>query len=183
MKKGSKLEIAQTYAQALYDASVAESSTAAVVKDLAVMSRTFTQTQALDLLNSPILNTQAKNETIAEMCKKLKISTTAQRFVQLLAEKRRLELLPLAADLFMHIYYDAHDIIEVTVESVQKLSDAQVKKLESGLQKILQRQIAVKYQINPQILGGLTVQYGYRLIDDSIKNKLQQLEQALKGNV
>ena len=50
------------------------------------------------------------------------------------------------------------------------------------MKKHLQQEIIINYNINPNILGGLIIEYGSTRIDDSLKGKLSRLEQVMKGN-
>jgi len=67
------------------------------------------------------------------------------------------------------------------VQSVKELSKKQDKDLQNNLKKLLSKDVIIKYEIKPEILGGLIVQYDDNIIDDSLKNKLYLIEKMMKG--
>ena len=79
------------------------------------------------------------------------------------------------------MYHVKHNIIEVSVESVKSLSSAQEKKLLTTLEKKLNKKVVVNHVLNPELLGGLRIQYNSNMIDDSIMGKLNRLEIMMKG--
>ena len=58
---------------------------------------------------------------------------------------------------------------------------AQDKKLRANLEKMLSRKVVVKYEIKPELLGGLVIKFNSNMIDDSLKSKLNRLELVMKG--
>ena len=70
---------------------------------------------------------------------------------------------------------------EVEVTTVIPLTEKQENMLKSKLENIFNKQIILHYIINPQIIGGLVIKCGTNFIDNSIKHKLNALEQLMKG--
>ena len=180
MKKVSKITIAKNYAQALYEAA----STGGLLKE------TFQDCQKLadnlniselKVLNNPAWRATEKNEIIQKIAYALELSRPGSNFLELMAQNHRLNNLKNTLEQFKHIYYKENNICEINVESVQRLTKEQEKKLQQALEKILEQKIVVNYNINPDILGGLVVQYGSVRIDDSLSGKLSRLEQIMKG--
>ena len=99
----------------------------------------------------------------------------------MIAENGRFAELPQILEAFSHIYYVRHDIAEVEVGTVRELSAAQDKKLRANLEKMLSRKVVVKYEIKPELLGGLVIKFNSNMIDDSLKSKLNRLELVMKG--
>ena len=183
MKKTSKVQIVQNYAKALFDASVIDNSTEKVLNECKLIDDIFSQTEELYVLNNPELKKSQKAEIISKISKKLKISKTSENFLLTLVENNRLGYLTSIYENFSKIYNNKHGIIEVSVQSIVPLNTKQQEKLKSGLEKILKQKIIITNKINPDILGGLIIEYGSNMVDDSIKCKLNRLEQVMKGNV
>ena len=79
------------------------------------------------------------------------------------------------------LYQQKNNIAEVEVTTVMPLSSQQETLLKSKLSAIFKREILLRYIINPQIIGGLVLKYGTNFIDNSVKHKLDALEQLMKG--
>ena len=180
MKKASKITIAKNYAQALFEAARSEGLADIVYQDCRKLSGAFTVSE-IKTLNNPAWRESEKKETVREIAKALDLSEPTANFLELMAQNRRLNNLNDALEQFEHIYLNENGIMEINVECVQKLSAAQEKKLRQRKKKKLGQKTTICYNINPEILGGLVVQYGSVRIDDSLLGKLNRLEQIMKG--
>ncbi len=112
---------------------------------------------------------------------KLGWSEDTLRCLEIVSENRRFRELPQILSEFVHVYYTRHNVVEVSVESVKKLSAAQDKKLQAQLEKFLNKKIVVSYKIAPELIGGLRIKFGSEMIDNSILSKLNRLENVMKG--
>lgn len=182
MAKVSKLQITENYANALFKAAEAENLLDAMRADCQNIEASLLQTPQLKIFNSPKVKLSEKKNLLAQIAKVLKLSNPTVNFLELLAEKRRFNLLSDILQYVRHLDLKKQGILEINAESVQELSDKQKQKLEKGLEKALNTPIIVNYKINPAILGGLSIQYNSIKVDDSVAGKLQRLEQIMKGN-
>ena len=174
MKKVSKAQIVQNYAKALFEAALSDKTLKTVAQDCNNMADTIKNIPELKILNNPNLKISQKQLMAKEIATKLQVCKTTENFLITLAEKNRFREINTILDKFRTIYYKSQNILEVFVQSVQPLTSAQ--------QKHLQQEIIINYNINPNILGGLIIEYGSTRIDDSLKGKLSRLEQVMKGN-
>lgn len=182
MAKLSKIQIANNYANALLEAALAENTLPDVWKDCQKLQSYNEGLLQLNILNNPVFKSEEKKNIITDIASSLQLSQTSQNFLELVASKRRFNELPAILEQFTHLYHKNQEILEVEVESVQKLSAEQNKKLKNGLEKLLNQKIILNYNINPKIIGGLKISYNSVCIDDSIAAKLKTLEQVMKGN-
>lgn len=183
MKKVSKAQIAQTYAKALYEASVVDNTLEKVFNDCLLINDAFSEAKELYILNNPELKQSQKTEIISKIAKSLKVSKTSENFLLTLVENNRFGDISIIFEHFLQLYHKKQGILEVSVQSVLPLNEKQQEKLKSGLEKILKQKIIIKQKINKDILGGLIIEYASNMIDDSIKGKLNRLEQVMKGNI
>lgn len=98
-----------------------------------------------------------------------------------MADNGRVALLPEVLKAYADVYYAENNISQVKVQTAIELSGKQKSDLVSALENYLGNKVVVKYQIKPEILGGLVIECGTKLIDDSIKGKLERLELLMKG--
>ena len=180
MKKASKITIAKNYAQALFEAAADKNLLKETFQDCQKLAENLNISE-LKVLNNPAWRTQDKKDVVQKIAKALGLSQPVSNFLELMAQNHRLNNLKNTLEQFKHIYYKENNICEINVESVQKLTSEQKKKLQQMLEKKLQQKIVINYNINPEILGGLVVQYGSVRIDDSLSGKLNRLEQIMKG--
>ncbi len=183
MKKVSKTQIAQNYAQALFEAAQEDNLTEQVFTECALICETFAKAPELEYLQNPSLKFGQKHELITQVARKLRLSKTLENFLVLTAKQNRLNALCEIICQFNRIYFAQKNILEIAVESAQPLTSAQQKKLTQGFENHFNQKTAVNYIINPDILGGLAVSFGSVRIDDTLTGKLKRLEQVMKGNL
>ena len=105
----------------------------------------------------------------------------AENFVRVLAENRRLELLPEIRSQFETLKDEREGVVEAEVFSAFELTDAQVADLAQRLEKRTGRKVRTKVQVDKSLIGGVKVVIGDQVIDGSARGQLGALENALKA--
>ena len=100
-------------------------------------------------------------------------------FLDLLIRDEQADILRHVADLYEELCDELHGIQRVLVETPIPLDDAQKQRLQVALEKIVGSQVRLDEQINPEILGGLRISLGHRVIDASLQGRLEALRQAV----
>ena len=177
MKKASKIKIAKTYADALFEAAL----TANCLKEVARDACALKNIDCLDHLASPFLSNKQKDELIDIVQKKLSLTKTSTDFLRILIEDKVLLHLQSVLDVFNNRFLDYQGIVKVVIETVQPLTKAQEQILIKGLEKKLKKEVILDYKLNESLLGGLILHIGSIEIDDSVLNKLKTLENMMKG--
>ena len=132
------------------------------------------------MIASPVITREEQAAAIGALAKKMKLSALTANTLALMAENRRLFVLPqLAADLSARI---AAEKGEVTAEvtSAAALSADQAAKLAASLKAKVGKQVKLKTAVDESLIGGLVVKLGSTMIDTSVKSKLAALQNAMK---
>ena len=182
VKKNSDLEIASLYAQSIYDGAKSVGDLATVYKEMMLLREVLQQDSAeFKKLDNPLWPLEEKYKVIESIAKQFGLCHSMTNTLKLVIENRKAAVFPLIVEEFIKNYQDANNIAEVKVITAINLSEKQDKLLKEKLAQIFNKTIEVDYDINPQILGGLIIQYGTNFIDNSVKQKLNALEQLMKG--
>ena len=182
MKKNSKSKIARVYATALYEAAEDKGCVDKVWKDIGKLEVLLEKEPELKAyLASPLWSEKDKKDVLKKTAEALALDEDTKNCLQLVVQNNRVSYLPDILDGFARVYYMKNNIAEVEVETVRDLSAAQDKCLRGILQKLFAKNIVVKYNINPAILGGLRVKCGSKMYDDCLATKLNYLENVMKG--
>ena len=182
VKKSSKTKIARVYASALYEVAEARKCTDKVLKEAAALRQTFVQNPDLEpYLASPLYDEKDKEDVLKKTAKALNLSAETLSCLEVITQNHRIADLKAILEMYASVYYQKNNIAEVFVETVKKLSPAQDKKLGAVLQKLFGKQVVVSYELNPSLIGGLRVKNGSEMFDDSLANKLNHLENLMKG--
>jgi F-type H+-transporting ATPase subunit delta len=110
-----------------------------------------------------------------------KLSGEMENFVRVLAENRRLELLGEIRQQFEALKNEREGVVEVEVQSAFELTDAQLADLAQRLEKRTGRKVRTTVQIDKELIGGVKVVIGDKVIDGSARGQLGALENALKA--
>ncbi len=103
------------------------------------------------------------------------------KFLGVLAQNRRLAQLPAVTAAFRALAAAHRGEASADVTSAHPLDAAQVDALKARLKATVGRDVAVNLKVDPAILGGLVVRIGSRMIDSSIRTRLNTLAVAMKG--
>lgn len=130
------------------------------------------------LLSKPGISNDTLLEIFSDIMSK-DLTTPLQNFLNILAENKRLPLLPDIAMLF-HAFYEEHQKQStVVVTSATDLDKRYYDLLTQSLSKRLQRKVSLVCEIDPSLLGGAIVRAGDMVIDGSIRGKLNRLLESL----
>jgi F-type H+-transporting ATPase subunit delta len=111
----------------------------------------------------------------------LTLSGEGENFIRVLAENGRLDLLPEISTQFHALRNEREGVIEAEVVSAFELSKAQLADLVQRLEKKTGRKVKAKVQLDKELIGGIKVVLGDKVIDGSARAQLGALETALKA--
>jgi F-type H+-transporting ATPase subunit delta len=174
-------EVAERYAQALFELAQGAGALEAVRDDLlAVSAMTAESLDLRRLLASPAWSSEDKRKALQAVADKAGFNPLTRKFLGLLAENRRASALPAVVSAFRRLYDRQRGVVAAEVVTAIKLTQKQLDGVQKALNQALGRQPELTTTVDPSILGGIKVRVGSRLFDASLKTKLDQLKFALK---
>ena len=175
-------DVAARYASALYDLADEKSAIDAVAGDLSTLQKMIDDSDDFRrFIKSPVLSRTDQSKGIAAIADKAQLSPLTLKFLGLIAGNRRLFALPGMIIGFRGILAERRGQATAQVTSAAPLNDGQIAALVAELKKSIGRNVDVVAKVDPSILGGLIVKVGSRMVDSSLKSKLQRLKLAMKG--
>lgn len=174
--------LADRYAAALFDLADERKELDAVADDLKNLRAMLRDSADLRrLIRSPVLSRDAQGKGVAALADKAGISALTRNFLGLLAQNRRLFALPEMIESYLRRLAERRGEVTAHVVSAQALSPQQSESINEQLRKAVGRKVAVDVEIDPTLLGGLVVRVGSRMVDASLRSKLNRLQLAMKG--
>jgi F-type H+-transporting ATPase subunit delta len=107
--------------------------------------------------------------------------TQQRNFLQLLADNRRLKLLPEIAAQFEVLRAQAERIADVEVISARELTAEQARTLQAALERRLGLAVRLHAQVDPGLVGGAIVRHGDFVVDGSLRGRIERLGAAMAG--
>jgi F-type H+-transporting ATPase subunit delta len=174
--------LAARYASALYELADEAGALDTVAADLKSLRRMIDDSDDFRrFIKSPVLSRADQAKAIKAIGEKAGLHALTQKFLGLGAANRRLFALPGMIAAFLATLAARRGEVTAEVTSAVALSDAQSSAIAAALKQTVGRTVALTAKIDPSILGGLIVRVGSRMVDSSIKSKLQRLKLAMKG--
>ncbi len=174
--------VAERYATALFDLADERGVLDGVGGDLAALAAMIEDSADLRrLIKSPILPRAAQARAVAALAVAAGLRAEVINFLGLVARNRRLFVLPAMIRSFQDRLAARHGRTEAEVASAIPLSAAQKDALTATLTTAFGGEVVVDTKVDPTLLGGLVVKVGSRMVDSSLKAKLQHLKFAMKG--
>ena len=141
----------------------------------------FSAMAVADAAMQPVLgNPRVTADQLVELVLPLgEVDPVYRQFLAVLADNRRMALLPEIAALYAQLRADAERMVKATVTSAQPLDAIEVEALRISLRKRLGRDVELATAVNPDLIGGAVIDAGDIVIDGSIRTKLARLGAAL----
>ncbi|MDQ0346537.1 F0F1 ATP synthase subunit delta [Ancylobacter vacuolatus] len=169
------------YATALFELARDANAVDAVKADLDRFSAMIAESDDLRrLVRSPVFASEAQERAIAALLEKAGITGLSANFFKTVAANRRLFTVEAIMRDFALLVaaYKGEVTAEVTV--AQPLSDSHAATLKQALDALTGKDVKLAVEVDPSLLGGLKVKVGSKLIDASLKTKLNSIRTAMK---
>lgn len=137
------------------------------------------QKELQQILFKSVLPTPRKRAIGEEILKKKDLHKKVQRFLLLLIENGRLELLPDILHDLPDMWNVSQGITSFEISSVISLSESQKKRLADKLEKMEKRSVFLKYRIDPDLIGGVSIRQGNIIYDASLRGALTKLQEKI----
>jgi len=176
----SVVKIAEPYAEALLELSTSNNSLSETTNDMNIVSQFLANSSDLKkFLDNPLITRAAKKNVIKDVLGE-QIDSKTLTFLMLLVDRGRIAILDTVAKRFLELSYKKESIEIAKVTSSIQLSTEQQKKLAEKLKIITgAKQIKLALKVDPNLIGGFTVEIGSKLIDTSIQGQLSQISSLL----
>ncbi len=174
--------IAGRYATALFDMARDGGQLDAVAQNLDQLTAMLASSADLvRLIRSPAFSRADQGAAIAAVMEKAGFNDLTRRFVGVLAQNRRLFVLADVIAAFKTLLSHHRGEIIAEVVSATPLGDQQLAQLKSALSSAAAGNVVLQARVEPDLIGGLVVKLGSRMIDASIRAKLNSLKSVMKG--
>ncbi len=175
--------LAGRYANAVFELAQDEKAVDAVAADFAALKKAIQANPDLArLVRSPAFSREEQARALKAVAEKMGLSPLTQKFLALVAHKRRLSALEGILSAYDRLVARLKGEVQADVTTARALSDSETQELKNVLKARLGREPRLHTSVDPQLLGGMVVKLGSRMIDSSIRTKLNGIRAAMRGN-
>lgn len=179
---GIQASLAGRYATALFELARDQRQLDAVSASLGTLKQALAGSgEFRALTESPLVDRAAAIRAVAAIAAQLGLDPLTSNFVGVLAQNRRLAQIGPVISAFNTLIARHRGEATADVTSAHPLNDDQIAALKTKLKAQTGRDVSIDLKVDPAILGGLIVKVGSRMVDGSIRTKLNTLATAMKG--
>jgi F-type H+-transporting ATPase subunit delta len=173
--------VAGRYATALFELALEGNALDKVADDLNRFNEALDAFEDLRrLAKSPVFTAEEQGRALAAILDKIKIEGLTKNFLLLVAKNRRLFAAPDMIRAFRAMLARHRGETSASVIAASKLTEAQVTALKQALKAALGKEVMLEQRVDPTLLGGLVVKVGSRMVDSSLRTRLNTLKVAMK---
>ncbi len=137
--------------------------------------------EVVDALTNPLYPMEAKEKVMAAMAESAGVDEIMARFLNLLVQKKRAEILTEIAEEFQALVNEEKNIVHGSVVSAVELNSDLQAKVQATLEKLTGKKVELTSSVDPSIIGGIIAKVGDLVLDGSIKAQLAGLNDSIKG--
>ena len=168
------------YAEALLELAKSNDSLKETTNDMNIVSQFLANSSDLKkFLGNPLITKEAKKNVVKDILGE-QIDSSTLKFLLLLVERGRIEVLESIAQKFLELSFKQESIEIAKITSSIQLSAQQQKEIAEKLKVITgAKQIKLALKVDPALIGGFTIEIGSKMIDTSIRGQLKQISNLL----
>lgn len=174
------ITLARPYAKAAFEFANSTGSLQAWSTMLATAAAVTGESAVVSLLSSPSLTTVQQAEKFLLLCGD-ELDDKAKNFVKVLADNRRLPLLPEIHQLFDSLKANLEKSVEVNITGAFELDDSTQQTIAQALKSKLEREVKISTTVDKNLLGGIVIRAGDTVIDGSVRGRLAKLAEAMNS--
>ena len=176
----SDFRIASRYAKALFDRAVETSTLDVIKKDIDHLCLVANESKEFVLfLQSPLYKKSIKQSALKKLF--ASANETTQSLYHLMTEKFREAFIPAMGDAFVGMYNKHNHIVKVTVVSAVTLDKNTIGEIENYVKANSNaKTIQMTQEIKPSVIGGLTIEFGGKIYDNTVSNQIRKIKKELQ---
>lgn len=169
------------YATALFELARDDKNVDAVKADLDKFAALLNESADLKrLVRSPVFTSDEQGKALAAVLAKAGIGGTTAKFLQVLTANRRLFAVADVIRAFRALVAKFKGEATADVTVAEQLNDKNLDALKSALKSVTGKDVALNVTVDPSIIGGVVVKLGSRMVDSSLRTKLNSIKNAMK---
>lgn len=175
------LTLARPYAKAVFELARERRELERWGKWLALLAALVANREAQVMLSDPRMPAEVRAEILLDVCAKAghKPDQRERNLVRLLAENRRLPVLPEIAAEFTSLLEQAEGLMEVEMRAAAPVDQAEQERIRAALERKLGREVKLNCVTDPSLIGGAVLRADDLVIDGSVRDKLSRLAAAM----
>lgn len=173
--------MAGRYATALFELALETNTVDSILADLQTFDRLLAESPDLTrLVRSPVFSADAQSKALSAVLDKAGIGGAAAKFLKVVAANRRLFAVSDIIRGYALLVSRHRGEVSASVTVAEQLSDAHLAEIKTALHAVTGKDVKLDVKVDASIIGGLVVKLGSRMVDSSLRTKLNAIRHAMK---
>jgi F-type H+-transporting ATPase subunit delta len=168
---------ARRYAQAMFQLALEQNQAENWQADIEALAQAVQDKSVLDVLENPAVSRQQKDDMLGRAGSG--VSPVVMNLIKLLVSRGAIRILKDIAQEYGKLLDESQGIVSGNIMTAVPLDDEEKKKLSENIGGLIKKTVELESAVDPDILGGMVVRVGGKLLDGSTRSKLAALKRQL----
>ena len=175
-------KISRRYAKAFYDVAAEQKEEERLLQELQFFATMYDEEVSFrEFILNPVFQSEERKQVFDKILEKTKASLTGKTVLKFLLWRKRMRLLPQITEEYFTVLNQKKNRAVAEIWSAFELENKEQKEIQEQLQTMIGKEILLKSQKDPSLIGGLKVKIGSVIIESNIKYHLEKMRQELLG--
>lgn len=172
--------VARRYAQALLELGVENGELERIVEEIAMFAQNWeTSVDLRNAIENPLVPHAAKKAVVSDLADRIGVTLTVRNALMVLVDRRRPQTLPYVARMLRELADTRRGLVRAEVSTAAPLGDAYYARLQAQLEKMTGKRVVIDRRTDASLIAGVVTRIGDRIIDGSLRTRLQSLRDAM----
>lgn len=182
MKTDGSRRIAERYVRALFEVAQGNKALDQVEQDLTALAKALAESESFrHFLSNPLIPRDHQADAMIAIAAKMNAHQATRQFVAMLAQHRRLSILPEIVDIFRQWAANARGEMRAELIAASPLKPQELTLISERLGKVYGKKVNLDVREDPSLLGGVVVKVGGLQLDGSLAGKMRRLKNTLQA--
>ena len=172
--------VARRYAQALLELGVEQRELDRFVDEMGLLAEAWEASHDLrNAIENPLIAHAAKKAVVNELADRFGVTTVVRNALLILVDRRRTKALPYVARMLRELADLRKGVVRADVTTAVPLGDSYYARLQAQLEAMTGKRVVIDRRIDDSLIAGVITRIGDRVIDGSLRTRLQSLRDAM----
>lgn len=171
--------LSRRYAKALFELARESGQEESIVDELERFLATSSESRLGAVLSNPGFTLDSRKKILLQVAKTLQLSSTTEHFLSLLLDRDRLACVPAIIASYRHLLNQAKGRVDAKVTAAEALGSVVIERLRDSLGRLSGKEVVLEEETNPELIGGLLVEFQGKIYDGSVRTQLEKMKQRI----
>lgn len=172
--------LSRRYARAIFQLAQEENREDTLGQEVDHFLNAYSNASLKMVLNNPSFSMQSRKNVTVQVAKSIKLTPLLIRFLSLLVERDRMAYLPSIAIHYRRYLDEAKGRVQARVVAATPLGEATMERLRKVLQTIREKNVILKEETDPELIGGVLIEMEGKVYDGSIRTQLERMKESIE---